>query len=76
MFEVSFYTAGGVYTVQLSKDCKSWKKAKAEATAILNDPDVNSPVPLPSEIKDVTIWQYKRGRLAECHTWFWDACRR
>lgn len=67
MFEVSYYTSEGVFTLRLSKFATSWKKAKAEADFLLKE---SSAAPPSSHVKDITIWRYKFGKLAECHSWF------
>lgn len=67
MYEVSYYTPEGVYTLHLSKFATSWKKAKAEADFLLKE---SNEAPDPSHVKRMTIWLYRHGRLAECHSWF------
>lgn len=70
MFEVSFYTAEGTYTFPLSSHATSWKKARLECRDILYN---SGAVPDPLSVKDLTIWEYHKGKLSECHTWFWNA---
>lgn len=72
MFEVSFYTPEGVYTLPLSRLATSFKKAKSEADFLLHESDG---APAPSHVKDMTIWRYSHGKLVECHTWFFNPRR-